>query len=446
MSARRLDLSPPQLIALSFGGVILLGALLLMLPIMHAPGERLGFLDALFTATSAVCVTGLIVVDTGSHFSRLGQSLIMLLFQLGGLGILTVGVFLALATGRRVGFSERLRLQAQINALETGGVVRLGRFLLLTVFITEILGALLLYLRFYEVEGLGTGAFYALFHSVSAFNNAGFALYSDSLMGYVTDPLVSLTICGLILIGSLGFFVIADLAGRVGKRERVQLSLHTKLVLVSTAALLSVGFVGMLVLEWTNPETLEPLSLGSKLLASLFQTVTPRTAGFNTLDYAAFTMPTVLMTVFLMFIGANPGSTGGGIKTVTAFVLLGSAWSIIRGEGELHLFGRRIAARTVSRAFVLALGAGLTVFTALFLLTISEPDLPLRDLLFEAVSAFATVGLSLGITAELSSVGKSIIITLMFLGRVGLLTAALALVSENDARALKYPAEDVIVG
>ena len=446
MSARRLDLSPPQLIALSFGGVILLGALLLMLPIMHAPGERLGFLDALFTATSAVCVTGLIVVDTGSHFSRLGQSLIMLLFQLGGLGILTVGVFLALATGRRVGFSERLRLQAQINALETGGVVRLGRFLLLTVFITEILGALLLYLRFYEVEGLGTGAFYALFHSVSAFNNAGFALYSDSLMGYVTDPLVSLTICGLILIGSLGFFVIADLAGRVGKRERVQLSLHTKLVLVSTAALLSVGFVGMLVLEWTNPETLEPLSLGSKLLASLFQTVTPRTAGFNTLDYAAFTMPTVLMTVFLMFIGANPGSTGGGIKTVTAFVLLGSAWSIIRGEGELHLFGRRIAARTVLRAFVLALGAGLTVFVALFLLTISEPDLPLRDLLFEAVSAFATVGLSLGITAELSSVGKSIIITLMFLGRVGLLTAALALVSENDARALKYPAEDVIVG
>ena len=417
-----------------------------MLPVMLAPGERLSFLDALFTATSAVCVTGLIVVDTGSHFSRWGQALIMILFQLGGLGILSVGVVLALATGRRIGFSERLRLQAQINALQPGGVLKLLRFLLTTVFVTEAVGALLLYARLRETEGPGSGAFYALFHSVSAFNNAGFALYSDSLVGFVADPLVSLTICGLILVGSLGFFVIADLTGRLGNRERVQLSLHTKLVLVSSAALLVLGFVGVLVLEYNNPATLEPLSLGSKLLASLFQSVTPRTAGFNTLDYAAFGMPTVLLTVLLMFIGANPGSTGGGIKTVTAFVLLGSAWSLIRGEGELDLFGRRIVANTVLRAFVLALGAGLVVAVALFLLTISEPNLSLRDLIFEAVSAFATVGLSLGITAQLSAVGKSIIITLMFLGRVGLLTAALALVSERAGGTLRYPAEDVIVG
>ena len=417
-----------------------------MLPVMLAPGERLSFLDALFTATSAVCVTGLIVVDTGSHFSRWGQALIMILFQLGGLGILSVGVVLALATGRRIGFSERLRLQAQINALQPGGVLKLLRFLLTTVFVTEAVGALLLYARLRETEGPGSGAFYALFHSVSAFNNAGFALYSDSLVGFVADPLVSLTICGLILVGSLGFFVIADLTGRLGNRERVQLSLHTKLVLVSSAALLVLGFVGVLVLEYNNPATLEPLSLGSKLLASLFQAVTPRTAGFNTLDYAAFGMPTVLLTVLLMFIGANPGSTGGGIKTVTAFVLLGSAWSLIRGEGELDLFGRRIVANTVLRAFVLALGAGLVVAVALFLLTISEPNLSLRDLIFEAVSAFATVGLSLGITAQLSAVGKSIIITLMFLGRVGLLTAALALVSERAGGTLRYPAEDVIVG
>ena len=417
-----------------------------MLPVMLAPGERLSFLDALFTATSAVCVTGLIVVDTGSHFSRWGQALIMILFQLGGLGILSVGVVLALATGRRIGFSERLRLQAQINALQPGGVLKLLRFLLTTVFVTEAVGALLLYARLRETEGPGSGAFYALFHSVSAFNNAGFALYSDSLVGFVADPLVSLTICGLILVGSLGFFVIADLTGRLGNRERVQLSLHTKLVLVSSAALLVLGFVGVLVLEYNNPATLEPLGLGSKLLASLFQAVTPRTAGFNTLDYAAFGMPTVLLTVLLMFIGANPGSTGGGIKTVTAFVLLGSAWSLIRGEGELDLFGRRIVANTVLRAFVLALGAGLVVAVALFLLTISEPNLSLRDLIFEAVSAFATVGLSLGITAQLSAVGKSIIITLMFLGRVGLLTAALALVSERAGGTLRYPAEDVIVG
>ena len=439
-------LSPPQIIALSFAAAILAGALLLRLPIMHAPGQTLSFLDALFTATSAICVTGLIVVDTGSHFSRFGQALIMLLFQLGGFGILTVGVLLALASGRRVGFSERLRLQAQLNALDVGGALRLLRVLLVTVASAELLGAVLLYVRFRDLEGPQGGLFYALFHSVSAFNNAGFALYADSLVGFVADPLVSLTICALILIGGLGFFVVADLSARLGSKRRSPLSLHTKLALLSSVFLLIFGFVGVLVLEWLNPATLGGLPLLDKLLAGFFQTVTPRTAGFNTLDYAAMGLPAVLLIILLMFVGANPGSTGGGIKTVTAFVLVGNAWSVIRGKGQLHLFGRRVAAETAQRAGVLALGGVLTVGVALFFLSITEPDKDLLDLLFESVSAFATVGLSLGITGDLSASGKVIIILLMFVGRVGLLTAALALVSREGGRRLDYPAEEVIVG
>lgn len=416
-----------------------------MLPFMHS-GTPISFLDALFTATSALCVTGLVVVDTGTAFSRWGQGSIMLFFQIGGLGILTIGVFLALATGRKVGFSERLRLQAQINALQTGGVVRLLRVLLLTVFIAEALGAALLYIRFFKLEGPLDGIFYAIFHSISAFNNAGFALYSDSLMRFVADPLVNFTVIGLIFVGGLGFFVVADLSSRFMGQRRSPLSLHTKLVMFANLVLLAFAFVLFLTLEWNNPKTLHDLSVAEKLLSSLFQAVTPRTAGFNTLDYAAMALPTLLISILLMFIGANPGSTGGGIKTVTAFVVIGSAWSIIRAQGELKLFGRRIATPTVLRAGVIMLTGAVMVGGALTLLTLTEPELPFQALFFEAVSAFGTVGLSLGITAELSVTGKIIIIVLMFLGRVGLLTAALALLAKDSDDSIRYPAEDVIIG
>lgn len=445
-SPRRRGPSPSQLIVLSFLLAALLGGLLLALPFSHAPGQRVSLLEALFTATSAVCVTGLTVVDTGSAYSRVGQIIIMLLFQVGGLGILTLGALLVLATRRRVGFGTRLQLQAQLNALQVGGIVKLVRRIFLSVLVIELLGALLLYPRFAQVEGSLEGAFYALFHSISAFNNAGFGLYGDSLSRFVGDPLVVLSVSGLIIVGGLGFLVIFNLLGWLRHRRKQPLLLHSKLALATTALLLGVAFALLLALEWHNPATLASLSFGEKVLAGLFQAVTPRTAGFNTLDYSQMTSASQVLSMLLMFVGANPGSTGGGVKTVTFAVLLGSTWTVIRGRGELNLFGRRIRAQTVVRAGVISFTAAMTVGAAVTLLAMSEPEQGLLELTFESISAFATVGLSLGVTPELSALGKWVIIVLMFLGRVGFVTFALSLVEEAPERSIRYPEEEVVIG
>jgi trk system potassium uptake protein TrkH len=448
----RIQLSPPQIILLSFLSAILLGTVLLSLSISHAPGETVTILDALFTATSTVCVTGLIVVDTGTAYSRFGQVVIMLLFQLGGLGILTAGALLTFATRRRVGLTQRLQLQAQLNTLHIGGIIKLIRRLFIVVLVSELLGTLLLYLRFARTEGTGEGLFYALFHSISAFNNAGFSLYSDSLERYVSDPLVNLTTISLIVVGGLGFIVILETLGQLYYRSqgrsgtRRPLSLQSKLVLCATLVLTLFTSLMVLILEWNNPDTLAPLSLSGKLLASLFQGVTPRTAGFNTLNYAEMTPATLIITTLMMFIGANPGSTGGGIKTVTFVLLFGNAWAVMRGRSELSLFGRRIGTATLSRASVIALSALLVIFISVTLLAISDADLGIVPLLFEVVSAFATVGLSLGITDELSTFGRWVIIVLMYLGRVGFLTFALALTETQTRSQVRYPTEEVVVG
>lgn len=440
------NLTPPQAIVLSFLAAILVGTFLLALPVAHAPDEDLSLLDALFTATSAVCVTGLIVVDTGSDFSRFGQVVIMLLIKSGGLGILTLGILLAFATRRRLGFQERLRLQEQVNAQQPGGVVRLLRNLVLFTVAAEALGTLLLYIRFGPLLGPGEGLFFALFHSISAFNNAGFALYADSLMGFVGDPLVSLTIASLFILGGIGSVVVFDIALHLRKKILRTYSLHTKLVLFTTGLLIVVGTCLVWALEWTNPNTLAPLSFPTKLLAGFFQAVTPRTAGFNTLDFADMRSGTLIFVMLLMFIGASPSSTGGGVKTVTFLVLVGSAWRLSRGHGELTLFGRRIDYETVIKAAVIVTMGAMLVGAALTALAITEGDLPLVAIAFETVSAFATVGLSLGITAQLSTIGQVIIIILMFLGRVGLLTFALSVVEREPEANIKYPAEDVIIG
>ncbi len=250
----------------------------------------------------------------------------------------------------------------------------------------------------------------------------------------------------LILLGGLGFFVIADLTTRFRSGKRQPLSLHTRIALLSTVGLVTLGFVMILVLEWNNPDTLASHGLGSKFLLALFQSVTTRTAGFNSLDFASMTTPTTLFVIALMFIGANPGSTGGGIKTVTSFVLLGTIWSTLRGRGQLFLFGRQITLATVLRALVIVLVALFTVALALFFLTLTDADKTLIELAFESVSAFATVGLSLGITADLSTAGKSILILLMYLGRVGLFTIAISLIREDKAQSIQYPTEEVIIG
>lgn len=422
------------------------GTLLLRLPLAHAEAGKIGWLEALFTATSAVCVTGLVVVDTGSDFSAFGQAVVLLLIQAGGLGILTAGTLLALITRRRLGFRQRLTLQAQLSALQVGGVVRIVRAMLLLVVGAELVGALLLYVRMAAYEGWSQGAWQAVFHSVSAFNNAGFSLYADSLTRYVADPLVNAVVMALVVVGGLGFVVVVNLLARYRQTERTPVSLHTKLALTATAVLIAAATVLILALEWTNPLTLGALPWPVRPLAALFQAVTPRTAGFNTLDYSVMGEAALIITMLLMFIGGNPGSTAGGIKTVTFFVLVGSAWSLSRGRGELQLFGRRIPLEIAVRAGVIALISFMIVTAGLTLLAITDPELGMLRLIFETFSAFGTVGLSMGVTPDLSAGGKLVIIALMFVGRLGPLTLALALVERPPEKRLERPVEDVVVG
>jgi trk system potassium uptake protein TrkH len=443
---RRRGLSSPQLIALSFASAIVVGTLVLALPLTHAPGARIGWLEALFTATSAVCVTGLVVVSTGGDFNAVGQAVILVLIQMGGLGVLTVGTLLAFVTGRRLRFRERLNLQSQLSAVQVGGVVRLVRRMGALVLAIELVGALLLYPRLAVLDGWGAGAWQALFHAVSAFNNAGFSLYDDSLVRHVADPVVNLTILGLVVLGGLGFVVIVNLAARYRQAQRAPLSLHTKLALSATAVLVGAGTLLVLLLEWTNPRTLGALPLAVRPLAALFQAITPRTAGFHTLDYASMEPATLLVTMLFMFIGGNPGSTAGGIKTVTFLVLVGSAWSLSRGRGELQVFGRRLPLETAVRAGVITLTSFMIIASALTVLSITDPAFGTLRLAFETFSAFSTVGLSMGITPDLSMAGKVIIIVLMFVGRLGPLTLGLALLEAQPERRIEYPAEDVVVG
>ena len=446
LPTRRRGRSPAQLIALSFAAAIAAGTLMLRFPVAHAPGADVGWLDALFTATSAVCVTGLIVVDTGRDFSPVGQAVIAILIQMGGLGILTVGTLLALVTGRRLGFRERVNVQTQLSSLQVGGVVRLVRQIVVVVLGVELVGALLLYPSMAAADGWGPGAWQAVFHSVSAFNNAGFSLYADSLIRYAADPVVNIVILALIVLGGLGFVVVVNLIALQRRRQRTPLSLHTKIALSATGLLIGTATILLLALEWSNPRTLGALSGPVKVMAALFQAITPRTAGFNTVDYAGMQPATLLVTILLMFIGGNPGSTAGGIKTVTFVVLVGSAWSLSRGRGELQLFGRRVPVQAAVRAGVIALTSFMVVASGLIVLSMTEPGQGVLPLAFETFSAFGTVGLSMGITPDLSPAGKLIIVALMFIGRLGPLTLGLALAEAPPEQRIEYPVEDVVVG
>lgn len=455
---RRPRLTPPQIVVLAFVGAIVMGALLLALPAASAGPGRLTPLEALFTATSAVCVTGLIVVDTGSALSAFGQLVVALLIKAGGLGILSVGALVAFTTGRRLGVVARLSLQAQTNRLQVGGVVRFVRNLLLFTTAAELIGALLLWPSMAREAGAAEGAWLAWFHAVSAWNNAGFSLFSDSLVRFATDPAVALTVPALFVTGGLGLLVVVDVAsaardryrrrGRPGAAvARVPWSLHTRLALAATGVLALAGIGGLLALEWANPATLGALPPGARPLAAAFQGLTPRTAGFHVVEVAELRPATQVLTMALMFVGANPSSTAGGIKTTTVAVLLLAAWAAARGRGGAVAFGRGLSGELVARAAAVATLALAVVTTAIVALAVTDPALPLPALAFEAFSAFGTVGLSMGVTGELSAAGRSVLIALMLLGRVGLLTVALALAAAKpNGGALRYPREDVVVG
>ncbi|GAA5434958.1 TrkH family potassium uptake protein [Deinococcus aquaticus] len=447
-------LSPPQLIALSFLLAILVGGVLLALPVTHGLNEdgtrrSVNFLQALFTSTSALCVTGLNVIDPAKDFNRLGQVIIMLLIQLGGLGIITFGTSFALLSRRRVNFTERMRVAQQVGALNAGGVLSLIRSIFLYTFLIELVGAALLAFRFVPLEGWGRGLFYALFHSISAFNNAGFALYSNNLMNFVADPLVSIVVALLIILGGTGFLVQLNVVAHLMNPRRNRLAVHSKLVLTMMTVLLVVGTLTYLIFEWNNPATLGPLGFGAKLLASFFQSVTTRTAGFNTLDYGAMGLTTLFISIILMFIGANPGGTGGGIKTSTFYVMMASAWSMVRGRRDATLFHRRIDTDTILRAMTVGLlSIGLVNMMFILLLALNtRADVRFVNLFFEAVSAFGTVGLSMNTTPLLNPDQHIVLIILMFLGRIGPLTFAVAFSRSGSGDLVRYPAEkDILIG
>lgn len=449
--------SPPRIIVAAFAGVILLGALLLTLPISSSNGESIGFLNALFTATSAVCVTGLVVVDTGTRFSTFGQVVIMGLIQVGGLGIASAAS-LALILGRRITLRERILLQQSLNQETLRGVVRLTRFVLITTLIVECVGTLLLAIRFVPIWGWTKGLYFALFHAISAFNNAGFDLMGNyrSFLDFQTDPLVLLVVAGLLIVGGIGFPVIFDLHRRLFRarqRDRAEergegrLFLHTQVVLVTTLVLLVVGTLAILLLEAANPETLGHLSFPYKLLNAFFQAAVPRTAGFNSVPIGALGEGTLFLLVILMYIGASPASTGGGIKTSTFAAIVSGIWSTIRGYDEVTIRERRLARGILDRALAVAFMGLALIVTVTILLTITEGSrFEFIQLLFETTSAFGTVGLSTGITPQLSAAGRLLIIMTMFLGRVGPLTFAMALAGRERQVAVHYPEESVIIG
>jgi trk system potassium uptake protein TrkH len=436
----RLALSPAQTITIGFAAVILVGGGLLSLPIASETGRPTPFLTALFTANSAVCVTGLVVVDTADHYSTFGELIILALIQIGGFGYMTSWALLALILGWRIGLRERIILTEAHSLYQTGGVVRFTRRIVLMALVIEAVGAAILTLRWWVDLPLGRAAYLGLFHSVSAFNNAGFDLMGGfrSLRAHVGDPVVNLTVGALIVLGGLGFSVLFDLLSR-------RLTTHSKTVLLASTALVAAGAGFFLLLEFANPRTLGGLPPGARLLAAAFQGVVPRTAGFSTVNIGDVSQPALALLIMLMFVGASPGGTGGGIKTTTFIAPLAVILSTIRGTGEPTLFRRRLPVFVVYKAVTIALVAVAFVMTMTILLTRVEGVDFLRAF-FETTSAFGTVGLSTGITPRLSPAGRVLVMLTMFAGRIGLLTLAFGLTRRVRPPRIRYPEDRIYVG
>jgi trk system potassium uptake protein TrkH len=441
------NVTPPRVLVFGFAGIILLGAFLLSLPFATHDGN-IGLLDALFTATSATCVNGLVVVDTGTNFTIFGQLVVLAMIQVGGLGFMTMSTLMAIILGKRIGLRERLVLQESLNLSSLDGMVRLARKIILFTFVIEGLGGALLCLRLVQEMPFGQALYFGIFHSVSAFCNAGFDLFGivhgpfNSISNYSSDAWISLTIVGLFIIGGLGFPVIFEF---MQKNVKKRISVHTRLVLAVSIVLLVLGTLSVLLLEYNNPYTLATLSGPAKVLASFFQAATPRSAGFRTLDIGRLKDSTQFLLLILMFIGASPSSTGGGIKTTTFGVLMAAVWATVRGREDAEMYERRMPKDIIYKAFSLTVIALTMIFIVTMLLSITENFSFLR-ILFEVTSAIGTAGLSTGITPFLSSFARVLIIFSMFAGRVGLLTIAFALTQRLQSGSVRYMEERLMIG
>ncbi|OGA98672.1 MAG: ATPase [Burkholderiales bacterium RIFCSPHIGHO2_12_FULL_69_20] len=436
---------PAAVVALSFLAAIGIGTIVLLLPWATADGSRAGLLTALFTATSAVCVTGLVVVDTGTYWSGFGQTVILVLFQLGGFGMMAAATSLGLVVSRQLRLSTRLVLQAETHSLALGDVRSIAKLILVVTLVVEALVTVLLALRFAFGHGMGWGdaAWHGLFHAVSAYNNAGFSTWGDSVTRFAADGWVLAPLMAAIVIGGLGFPVLHELVLR--RKAHARASMHTVLTLWGSAVLLAGGALIFLLAESGNARTLGPMGWGERVLAAAFASVSARTAGFNALDIGALSTESLALHYVLMFIGGGSAGTAGGVKVTTFFLLLLIVWNEIRGHRDVEFRGRRIESAVQRQALtVLVLSAGVVVVAVLLLLPMTA--LPMEKVVFEVVSAFATVGLSTGITAELPAAGQLVLVVLMFVGRVGVVTLAAALAMNHGRRSYRYPEEKPIVG
>lgn len=439
---KRFQLDPPKVLALGFASLILIGTLLLNLPMATKTGESIGFINALFTSASAVCVTGLVVVNTGEFWSLFGQIVIIMLIQMGGLGFMTMATIGALLIGKKITLKERLVIKEQLNQETMSGLVKLTKYVILSTLAIEGIGAIFLSTRFIPIYGKVKGIWFSIFHAISAFCNAGFDLTGDSIAPFVGDFTINMTISALIILGGLGFSVYIDITKN---RSFKKLSLHSKLVISITGVLLLVGMIVFFLIEYDNPLTLKPLNLVEKLIASFFQSVVPRTAGFYSLNLAGLYDTTVFLTIILMFIGASPGSTGGGIKTTTFGILILTTLGVIKGERDIVAFKKRIGYDVINRSLAIATVGMILIIAVSFVLTVTEPA-NFLDVLFETTSAFATVGSSRGLTPNLTDFGKIIITLTMYAGRVGPLTMAYVFSRRSKHGNFRYSEGNIIVG
>ena len=438
--------STTRLIAFGFAVIILLGTILLTLPISVRSGKG-NLLNSLFTATSATCVTGLAVADTYQNWTTFGQVVILCLIQVGGLGFMTIGAFIAVLLKKRIGLQEREQLQESVNTLELAGVVRLVKKIVYRTFLVELLGAILLSFRFIPAFGPVKGIYFSVFHAVSAFCNGGFDLMGineaySSLVAFEGDVLVNLVIVALIIIGGIGFIVWDDVVRN--KWHFRKYLLHSKIVLTATMALTVGGTILFLITE--NQATLAGMNPVEKVLGALFCAVTPRTAGFNTVDTAALSNAGKVLTIVLMFIGGSSGSTAGGAKTTTIVVLLLYAVAMITNREDINMFGKRLTNEVVKKAnAVVIINLSLAIVAGVIIM-ISQPLLQFEDVLFEVFSAIGTVGMTTGITRDLNILSRLIIIVLMYCGRLGSLSFALVFAQKNKSNSVRQPQEKIIIG
>lgn len=441
----KLMLKPGMLLVTGIAIIILIGGILLNLPISSNNGQSVGFLDAIFTSTSAVSVTGLVPVNTAEHWTLFGKIVIIALIQIGGLGFMTSATLIAFITGKRIGLKERLVMQEQFNQESFAGIVKLTKFVILFTITIEAIGALLLSMKFIPIYGPLKGVGYSIFHSISAFCNAGFDIVGDSMVPFVGDTLINFTIMGLIILGGLGYTVYLDIAKQKSYKK---LTLHSKMVLTVSFLLIVTGALFVFATEYNNPETLGSLSLYEKVLASFFQSVVARTAGFYSINIAGMFNGASLFIIILMFIGGSPSSTAGGIKTTTFGTIICTLISGIKGKEDVEVFEKRISTIMIRKAFILLSVSLILVGGVTLILTITEKNQTLLDLLFETTSAFATVGSSRNLTPELTDIGKILITITMYLGKVGPLTLGLALSNKNriNKKNYKYPEGKIIIG